>query len=311
MQAFCLSVKRNNRRNKAVISAFAEHGGLLQKELFMAWNGWDWKFIATTVIAIAALVVPQIDLSSRSLTVRLLSSSPLQPALNIQNLQISLNGQNVESPYVSTIELVNTGSKPITSADFDGVLQIKMANDATLINAEITSTTPKNIPAQVATSGNKAAISPYLSNPKDVVTIAAITSGPRPTFEVHARIVGINEVGFEDTTVKKSSYWSSLFGLATSCGLLFLYFIFGPLAFRNKLFMVPRGLGFCAATVCAIAGVRLISSSIPKELFTGLPYAEIWGLISGMVVILILALLAGKYLRRLMRMARINGHGQR
>jgi len=269
----------------------------------MAWNGWDWKFIATTMIAIAALVVPQIDLSSRSLTVRLLSSSPLQPALNIQNLQISLNGQNVESPYVSTLVLMNTGSKPITSADFDGALQIQMANDAKLISAEITSTAPKNIPAQVTTSGNKAAISPFLSNPKDSVTIAVITSGPRPGFEVRARIVGINEVGFEDTTVRKSSYWSSVIGLLISSGLIFLYFIFGPLAYRNKLFMIPRGLGLCAAALCAIAGVRSISASIPKELFTGLPYAETWAFGSGIVFILLLALLAGRYLRRLIKAA--------
>ncbi|ROM99446.1 hypothetical protein [Pseudomonas brassicacearum] len=271
----------------------------------MAWNAWDWKFVASTVIAIAALVVPQVDLSSRSLTVRLLSSSPLQPALNIQNLQISLNGQNVESPYVSTIELVNTGSKPITSADFDGVLQIKMANDAKLISAEITSTTPKNIPAQVATSGNKAAISPYLSNPKDAVTIAAITSGPRPTFEVHARIVGINEVGFEDTTVRKSSYWTSFVSLVTACGLLFLYFIFGPLAYRNKQVMIPRGLAFCTAAACALGGVKLVYLSIPSELFAGLPYAPAWAFAVALGSTLLIGLSAGKYLRRLVEASRV------
>lgn len=277
----------------------------------MSWKTWDFKFIATTVIAIAALVVPQIDLSSRSLTVRLLSSSPLQPALNIQNLQISLNGQNVESPYVSTIELVNTGSKPITSADFDGALQILMANNAKLVSAEITSTTPKNIPAQVTTTENKTAISPYLSNPKDSVTIAAITSGPRPTFEVRARIVGINEVGFEDTTVRSNDYWKSFFGLVTSCGLLFLYFIFGPLAHRYKQVIIPRGLAFCASVVCGLAGVKLITVSLPDEMFAGLPYPKSWAVVIGLGSILLIGLFAHKYLNRLIKDRHMAGEAAR
>lgn len=271
----------------------------------MAWKTLDWKFIATTVIAIAALVVPQIDLSSRSFTVRLLSSSALQPALNIQNLQISLNGQNVESPYVSTIELVNTGSKPITSADFDGVIQILMANDAKLVSAEITSTTPKNIPVEVTASANKAAISPYLSNPKDVVTIAAITSGARPVFEVRARIVGINEVAFEDSTVRRSSYLSSFFGLATACALLFLYFVFGPLSLRNKALFIPRGLGLCTSAVCALAGARLMNVSLSKETFAGMPYAETLATAATLAAITILGFLAFKYVKRLIRANRV------
>lgn len=271
----------------------------------MAWKTLDWKFIATTVIAIAALVVPQIDLSSRSLTVRLLSSSALQPALNIQNLQISLNGQNVESPYVSTIELVNTGSKPITSADFDGALQIVIANDAKLVSAEITSTTPKNIPAQVTTAPNKAAISPYLSNPKDVVTIAAITSGARPVFEVQARIVGVNEVGFEDSTVRRSSFLSSFFGIATACALLFLYFVFATLSLRNKTLIIPRGLGLCTSAFCGIAGGKLLNFVVSKDTFAGMPYAETLLSAARLTALAILGLLAFKYARRLTKASRM------
>lgn len=272
----------------------------------MAWKNWDWKFVATTVIAIAALVLPQIDLSSRSLTVRLLSSSALQPALNIQNLQISLNGQNVESPYVSTIELANTGSKPITSADFDGALKILLSNDAKLVSAEITSTTPKNIPVQVSTSAGTMAISPFLSNPKDSVTIAAITSGTRPEFEVRARVVGVNEVAFEDTTVQSSSQLSALYGVAASFGLLFLYFIYGPIAFRNNVIVIPRGLSLCTAILCALAGARLLKLSLSKELYAGLPYAETWASAATIVLIAVLAVLAFKYLRRLAKIARVN-----
>ncbi|WP_413703417.1 hypothetical protein [Pseudomonas sp. Pseusp16] len=273
----------------------------------MAWKTWDWKFIATTVIAIAALVVPQIDLSSRSLTVRLLATSPLQPALNIQNLQISLNGQNVESPYISTIELVNTGSKPILSSDFDGALQLQMSNGAKLVSAEITSTTPKNIPAQVTISGNGMAISPFLSNPKDSITIATISSGPRPAFEVRARIVGINEVGLEDTTIRNSSYWKSVASLVNSYGLLFLYFVFGPIALRNKQLLVPRGFAFGIAAVCAWGSLGTMNLTTMKEVFKGLPYSGTWGFVAGLGATLLIGFLAVKYMRRLIKAGRLQG----
>ncbi|MEB0044688.1 MULTISPECIES: hypothetical protein [unclassified Pseudomonas] len=269
----------------------------------MTWKAWDWKFIATTVIALA-LGASQIDLSSRSLTVRLLATSPLQPVQNIQNLQISLNGQNVESPYISTIELTNTGSKPILSSEFDGALQIQMANEAKLISAEITSTTPKNIPVRVATSENKTAISPFLSNPKDSITIATITSGPRPAFEVRARIVGINEVEFEDNTVQSSSYWKLLGRLATSYGLVFLYFVFTPIAFRDRQLTMPRGLAFCIAIACAFGSVGTVSQSL-DEVLSGLPYPKQLSFLIGLGVTLLMAYLALRYTRRLIETDRL------
>lgn len=270
----------------------------------MTWKTWDWKFIATTVIALAALVASQVDLSSRALTVRLLATSPLQPAQNIQNLQISLNGQNVESPYISTIELSNTGSKPILNSDFDGALQIQMANEAKLLSAEITSTTPKNIPVRVATSENKTAISPFLSNPKDSITIATITSGPRPAFEVRARIVGINEVEFEDNTVQSTSYLKLLGRLATSFGLVFLYFVFTPIAFRDRQLTLPRGLAFCIAIACAFGSVGTVSQNLDQVL-SGLPYAKQSSFLIGLGVTLITAYLALRYTRRLIETGRL------
>ncbi len=270
----------------------------------MTWKAWDWKFIVGTVIALAALVVPQIDLSSRSLAVRLSATSSLQPAVNIQNLQISLNGQNVESPYISTLELVNNGSKPILSSDFDGALQILTANEAKLVSVEITSTTPKNIPAKVIASGNGASIPPFLSNPKDSITIVTVTSGPRPAFEVRARIAGINEVEFEDGTVQSSSYWKLLGRLGTSYGLVFLYFVFTPIAFRNRQLMVPRGLAFFIAIACAFGSVGTLSHNL-EELLSGLPYPKETSFLIGLGVTLLMGYLALRYTRRLMETDRL------
>lgn len=273
----------------------------------MTWKTWDWKFVATIAITIAGLVIPvfiwQVDLSSRSLTVRLVSTSPLQPASNIQNLQISLNGQNIESPYLSTLELENTGSKPVLTSEFDTPLAILVRGGAKLISAEIANTTPKNIPVRITNLGQEASISPFLSNPKDSITISVISSGPAPEFEPRARIAGINEVRYEDTSVSKTSYWTSAFNLALSWSLLFIYFVFLPIGVRGSVLNVPRALAVGTALASAFAAVSTIKPAF--EFLNPLPYARELKLLASIVAAILVAFIATRYLRALRRTKRL------
>ncbi|RON53466.1 hypothetical protein [Pseudomonas frederiksbergensis] len=269
----------------------------------MTWKTWDWKFVATIAITIASLVIPlfiwQVDLSSRSITVRLVSTSPLQPAANIQNLQISINGQNIESPYLSTLELENTGSKPILTAEFDTPLEIFVKGGAKFISAEIANTAPKNIPVKISSLGQEASISPFLANPKDKITISVITSGPAPEFEPRARIAGINEVGYEDTSLKKTSYWRDAYNIAISCSLLFIYFIYLPNGLRSGGLKVSRGFAIFTAMASAFAALALTKPAF--EFLNSLPYAGLLKFLATVALTIFVAFIALRYNRALRR----------
>ncbi|KQZ94578.1 hypothetical protein [Pseudomonas sp. Root562] len=273
----------------------------------MTWKALDWKFFATIVFTIAGLVIPvfiwQVDLASHSLTLRLVSTSPLQPVSNIQNLQISLNGQNIESPYLSTLELVNTGSKPVLSSDFDTPLEIFVKGGAKLISAETSNTTPKNIPVKIGNAEHGASVSPFLSNPKDSITISVITSGPAPEFEPRARIAGINEVGYEDTSREKTSHLKTAANLMVTTGLIFLYFIFLPTGLRGQRFNVPRGLAIVTGTLSAFAAIATARPAF--EFVDAWPYAGVWKFVIPFTSYVFLAYFALRYTMALRRKGHI------
>jgi hypothetical protein len=273
----------------------------------MTWKAWDWKFLATIVFTIAGLVIPvfiwQVDLSSRSLTLRLVSTSPLQPVSNIQNLQISLNGQNIESPYLSTLELINTGSKPVLSSDFDTPLEIFVKGGAKLISAETSNTTPKNIPVKISNAEHGASVSPFLSNPKDSITISVITSGPAPAFEPRARIAGINEVGYEDTSREKTSHLKTVVNLIITTGLLFLYFVFLPTGLRGHRFNIPRGFAIVTAALSAFAAIATARPAF--EFMDAWPYAGVWKIVIPFSASVFVAFVALRYIVSLRRKGHI------
>ncbi len=252
----------------------------------MDWKLFDWKFIATIVAAIAGLAVPvvlwQSELAAHSLTVRLLSTTALQPAANIQNLQISLDGQNIDSPYLSSLELINSGSKAVVTADFESPIKIAVNGGAKLVSVQATTTVPKNIPVKLSITPTGAEIAPFLSNPKDIVAFSIITSGGKPSFEARSRIAGISEIGFEDSSTKSIRYWKPL-SLASG-GILFflLYAIYLPSALLRKRFVIPRWLGMVSGVGFGVASLLFFyTAGTQLDPFLYKPY-----LMSGLAIFL-------------------------
>ncbi|MCF5024700.1 hypothetical protein [Pseudomonas lurida] len=232
----------------------------------------DWKFVIASIIALAGVAIPlylwQFDLTSHSLTVRVVSSSALQPSSSEQfrDLQITLNGSPVPSPYLSTFELENTGSKPILTADFEGAIQILSQGKAKFISAQLVGTEPKDIPVSITNSDEGMKISPFLFNPKDKVTISLVTSGDAPSFSVRSRIAGVKEVEYEDTSVKKGSMTRLIVSSIIGAISVILYIYYAMVVF-NRNVSLSRPLRLVTAFVCLIAGVSLTKKASEELTF--------------------------------------------
>lgn len=232
---------------------------------------WDWRFIVGFLLAVGGLAVPlyiwQADLSPHSLTLKLVSSSALQPASStqFQDLQITLNGEKISSPYISSFEMVNNGSKPILSSDFESPIEISGGGNVRLISAQVTATDPKEIPVKLSIESNRMVIGPFLSNPSDVISFSVITSNEPPLFKTKARIAGIRELALEDSSLKKGKHSTliicSVFGIMG----LFLYF-----RFANYVLLLPQVTVRrpTSAMICLVAGVSsaLMTSKALVEL---------------------------------------------
>lgn len=228
----------------------------------------DWKFIVGSLLTIAGLGVSlyvwQVDPRSPSLSIRLVSSNALQPesSAQFQDLQVTLNGAKITSPYLSSFEMVNTGSKPILSSDFESPIEIEGIGSVQLISTQVTGTDPKDIPARISLESNHIKISPFLSNPNDVVSFSVITGTEPPKFKAKARIAGVKELVLEDSSTKKGRLSTILFGLPLSIIALVLYMRFALAALFEPVAFIRRPTSIFTSLICCIAAATLFTKAI-------------------------------------------------
>lgn len=225
----------------------------------MKWN-FDLKYLLGTAVAIASLILSvylwQSDLKAHALSVRLLSSSPLQPfaSSKIYDVKMTVNGVELINPYFSTYEIVNSGSKPILSTDFESPITFVGNSDLAFVSARIDLTEPKDIPVKVTSEASKVSIAPFLSNPNDKIYVSIITSGVEPVVSIKARIAGIREIEIVDSSVVTTNPIHIVMDLIFSLGCLTTYFIHALMGPRRIKGSFNLGVTLASMLGCALAG---------------------------------------------------------
>lgn len=177
------------------------------------------NFSSITLLAtVAGIVVPiwiwRADLTSKSLEFRVASQASLEPAKSgdIKGLQITLDSAPLDRPYLTVVELLNDGSKPIPSSEFEGPVEVKLSGGTKVVRAQLVSSSPKSLEAKLTFTENSVAVAPLLLNPEDKLTISILTSGGPPSFSPRARIAGVAEIKLDDSQGKLPTW--KLSGLA-------------------------------------------------------------------------------------------------
>lgn len=224
----------------------------------------DWKFFLSLSIGVLGVVGPlvwQADLSSKGLEVRLRSSTSIEPSSQIRDLQLVLDGKKLDSPYSSSLELVNTGSKTVLSKDFATPIEIVLENGAQIVTARVTSTSPSDIPVKVSSTDRLIQIAPHLSNSSDSISLSVITSGEKPSFTVRGRIAEVQQVAFADLTLPKPPYIRYLKPVANGIGawaLFCLNVLFMITLNRRAVFGVPVVVSVFGGLASYIGGTQLM-----------------------------------------------------
>lgn len=242
----------------------------------------DWKFFVTLLATVAGLAVPvwlwQFDLNAKSLTVRIVSSVPLQsPSANsIPDLQISIEGEPVDNPVISTLEIANDGAKPIPTSDFESDIELQISEVSKIIRAKVAEVEPEDLKATVSVDGQSVRLKPLLLNPNDKVTLSVLTSGAIPEFSPRARIAGVPSIKF-DGHKGIVGKWNEILlnGIASLTGLV-LYFYFGATLFSFSRVKIPKVLVIVSmatlVTLSALAARRVYEvAGIPNDLGNLLP----------------------------------------
>jgi hypothetical protein len=227
----------------------------------------DWKFLLTLLLTVASVVVPvwlwQADLGSKALLLTLMLVAELQPhgIGSLEGLQVVVDGKTVKSPFVSVLQLSNTGSRPILTADFEGPIKIQASKPSEILKAQVDEAAPSSLVAKAEVTGGVILLQPLLLNPGDRLAFTVVTANSRPEFVVSGRIAGVHEVLLKDAQGNKREIrrWSIY---AFVVALLVVYMV-----------------NISEAALAAIRRKTLLPYSIATAFITGLSAGFLLGFI--------------------------------
>ena len=157
---------------------------------------------------------------TRSMTVHVSSLAPLvsDTALLGRDIRVLADGRELEEPHYISLEIRNDGSVPISAADFDGPVLVKLGN-ARVVKVLQNETRDPKVRAVIEKRENEIVIGPALFNPGDRIDISVVTAEYKPVVTVDARIADIRSVSLTQREVvqtKKPKYLSAaMYGLAS------------------------------------------------------------------------------------------------
>lgn len=224
----------------------------------------DWKFWASLCAAIASLVVPvvlwQLDFSSKALAVQVTTSVAVLSEKSVPALavEVTVDGVKLDSPYLSTLNIKNSGSRPISTADFEAPIEIAVSEKTKIVRAKIDSVFPDDLRPVLRTDG-QIKIEPLLLNPGDSFTISALTSGTAPKFVARARISGIKQIDFQDYSPFKPNYPRATYAAVVAAVVIFAYFFFVTAVFRPLVLPAGRWVGLLAPTALGLNSSNTIA----------------------------------------------------
>jgi hypothetical protein len=239
-------------------------------------NRIDYKFLVPLIVAAAGIVAPILlwyaDLASKALVLQHISTNQLNPPANKGRfaLEVTLDGRVVRAPALSTLALVNTGTRAINQQDFEAALEITVSDPVTILRAEVSEAEPPDLRPTLQASDAKVTVQPLLLNPGDRILIAVLTAGGTPTFAARARISGVPRV----VTTNVAQIRSEKMRLASSAigvSLLTIYMVVLTDFIVLARARILRMSWLAAAIVCHLGGTILIAApfeqpsiSLPK-----------------------------------------------
>jgi len=228
----------------------------------------DWKYLLGTILAVAAVALPayqwQSELKAHDLSVRLIATSSLQPlpSSEIYKIQMTVNGTQLANPHFTTVEVTNSGTKPILSSDFEGPIEFSGGNGLEFVTARVDFTDPRDIPAVVSSNAKHVSIAPFLINPGDKIVFSTITSGSDPEISVKARIAGIRQIVIEDSFVNHRKPWRLGMNLVLCVIALTTYFSYVLILPRRRVQSLDYRFLVASAIGCGVGGVLSLTSVI-------------------------------------------------
>ena len=193
-----------------------------------------WQVIAV-ILAVIAIAIPVIlywiQRQKRALSWQVVSNTPL---LSIdkeikENLEVLYNGKHVQDVQLIIAKIINTGNVPIKSTDYERPINFNFGENARILTAEVTETSPDSLKASANVEGKKVILPPILMNNRDWITLKFLVNQYDGPILVDGRIVGVKEIKeLKESEINKRLFITGvIIGIitATMTGLITSWFM--------------------------------------------------------------------------------------
>lgn len=248
---------------------------------------WDSKWSAVSALAaIAALLVPLVlfvmNRDLKELSVETVSRAVLVDLTDpdLSSLKLTYRGVSVSRLTVATIEVRNSGTRPIEQTDFERPVVIRFAEPSNVLAITVSEKVPADLKPVINSDAGGISLAPLLLNPGDRFRLTAQIRGDFSEPLVEARISGVPAVVRrtfpESNPTTRRGLTLIVAGLVSTMTYFYLAGFAAQLIRRRRPFAPLRApdalavilvLGVAGSGLVS-AGVRLLDLSNTHFLFT-------------------------------------------
>lgn len=161
-----------------------------------------WQFVGVLVgctcglIPILLSIVFFVAQQYKSLAYEILAETDLVTVKDElkDKLQILFEKVTVRNVSLLIIKIVNNGSVPIASTDFERPLKLLFKESSRVLDAQTVEVKPDSLRPQLGHQENQITLEPLLLNSGDYITIKAVVEQYQSPLEVTARIIGVKSI---------------------------------------------------------------------------------------------------------------------
>jgi hypothetical protein len=192
------------------------------------------QFIVSAAIAAGGIVVPLViyvlGREYKGLTVETVEQTTLVDLTQDKtgHLELTYKGEPVNQLTAVTLEIRNSGTRPVAATDFERPLVIVLGDSVAVLGASVGEKSPDELSPRLAVGSGNVVISPLLMNPGDRFRITSQVRGRFREPAVHGRILGVSTIRRE-VLARRNAGAARVATAATAIGALCAYFYLGGL----------------------------------------------------------------------------------
>jgi hypothetical protein len=212
----------------------------------------------------------------------------------LSSLKLTYKDVSVSRLTVTTIEVRNSGTRPIERADFELPLVIRFNNPNDVLAVTLGQKTPQELKPLISSDDRGITIAPLLLNPGDTFRITVQLRGDFNEPIVEARISGVPSISremFHASDPTRLGLFQVAIGVVVSVFYFYFVILICPPVRRGRPFtLVPLPESLVTVVALGFASVLLLVAGT-KTLHLGLSEAQafsgyaIFGLLCGSVLI--------------------------